>query len=213
MERLIEILKKELSSSSHDLDHTFRVLNVALKIAQFYPEANVEVIKVACILHDIARVREDKDPERRIDHAVLGAEMSRKILKELGYNEDFIEAVAHAIESHRYRGKSKPKTIEAMILSDADKLDAIGAIGVARSFMIAGEYGEPLFKEFNENEAGEASRIRDFKDHSPNIEYEVKLKHIKDRLYTDVAKRIAEDRTKFMEVFFERLKKEVKGEL
>jgi uncharacterized protein len=213
MEKLIDIVKKELNSSSHDFDHTLRVLNLALKVAEHYPEANIEVIKVSAILHDIARVREDTDPTHTIDHAELGAQMSKEILKALGYEDAFIEAVSHAIRSHRYRGSVLPQTLEAKILSDADKLDAIGAIGIGRSFMIAGEYGERLYIEVDERNFEKAERINNFKDHSPNIEYLVKLRHIIDRLYTDYAKKVAEGRLKFMEEFFERLKLEVRGEL
>ncbi|BAL80826.1 HD domain-containing protein [Caldisericum exile] len=213
MKTLIEIVKKELNSSSHDFDHTLRVLNLALKIVEHYPEVDLEVLKVSCILHDIARVREDADPTHTIDHAELGAEMSKEILKSLGYKDDFISKVSHAIRAHRFRGKILPETIEAKILSDADKLDAIGAIGVARAFIIAGEYGERLYVEVNEDNFKEAKRINNFKEHSPNIEYLVKLRYIKDRLYTDYAKEIAEDRLRYMEEFFERLKREVRGEL
>lgn len=213
MDKLIEIVKKELSSSSHDFDHTLRVLNLSLKIAEHYPEVNLGILKASCILHDIARVKEDKDPKKEIDHAELGALMSGEILRNFGYDEEFINGVAHAIRAHRFRGNVTPQTIEAKILSDADKLDAIGAIGIGRAFMIAGEYGERLYIDVDEEMHKEAKRINNFKDHSPNIEYLVKLRHIKERLYTDYAKKIAEGRLKFMEEFFERLKKEVKGEL
>jgi len=79
--------------------------------------------------------------------------------------------------------------------------------------MIAGEYGERLYVEVNEEELGQAKRINNFKEHSPNIEYLVKLRHIKDRLYTDYAKSIADDRLRFMDDFFKRLEREVRGEL
>ena len=213
MEKLIEIVKRELNSSSHDFDHTLRVLNLALKIAEHYPEVNVEVLKASCILHDIARVKEDTNPTHSIDHAELGAQMSESVLKDLGYSDYFIKAVSHAIRAHRFRGNVLPETIEAKILSDADKLDAIGAIGIGRAFMIAGEYGERLYVEVNEEELGQAKRINNFKEHSPNIEYLVKLRHIKDRLYTDYAKSIADDRFRFMDDFFKRLEREVRGEL
>jgi uncharacterized protein len=219
MENIIyikEILQKELSSSSHDLEHTMRVYTLALKIAGTLKGVNIEVIQLAALLHDIARVREDTDETHNIDHAIMGAEMASKILKEIGYEDRLIDHVAHCIRAHRFRGGEEPKTIEAKILSDADKLDAIGAIGVARAFMIAGEYGEPLYKEFDSNQyrdnSSKSGKIKNFKAHSPNIEFEMKLKLIPSRLYTDEAKRIAEERVKVMENFFNRLERDVRGE-
>lgn len=212
-EKLIETVNQELNSSSHDFDHTMRVLNLALKIASHYKDVDTDALEAACILHDIARVKEDTDPTKTIDHAELGAEMSKNILKDMGCSDKFINSVASAIRSHRFRGKYKPETIEAKILSDADKLDAIGAVGIGRAFMIAGEYGEKLYIDLDEESVGDAERIKDFKEHSPNLEYLVKLRKVEERLYTDEAKRIAKGRIEFMDAFFDRLKEEVKGNL
>jgi uncharacterized protein len=218
---IIQVVKTELASASHDIEHTFRVRKTALKIAEHTENVNKTVLELACILHDIARVREDTDKTHSIDHAILGAEMARNILKDYGYPAEVIEAVSHCISTHRYRGNNLPRTIEAKILSDADKLDAIGAVGVARAFMIAGEYGEPLYKAFNHtyelqantiSDKGKNKRIKNFGEHSPNIEYEVKLKRIPERLYTDFAKQIAKKRIEFMDGFFLELETEVSGE-
>lgn len=210
-------VKNELSASSHDMEHTFRVMKIALKIAKSQPNADVEVIKIAALLHDIARVKEDSDPSRKIDHSILGAEIAENILRKLNYSEDFIKNVTHCIRSHRFRGNEKPETIEAKILSDADKLDALGAVGIGRAFMIAGEWGEPLYKEFKGIEeyiSGNTinGRVLDQKEHSPNIEFEVKLKKIPERLFTDEAKSIARERLTFMEKFFKRIEQEINGE-
>ncbi|MGB9694822.1 MAG: HD domain-containing protein [Caldisericaceae bacterium] len=219
IDEIIEIVKAELASSSHDIEHTFRVRKTALKIAEHTENVNTTVVELACILHDIARVREDTDKTHSIDHAILGAEMAKSILKQFDYPDAVIEAVSHCISSHRYRGDNQPKTMEAKILSDADKLDAIGAIGVGRAFMIAGEYGEPLYKPFEKDDethkdhnSPKNGRIKNFHDHSPNIEYEVKLKKIPERLFTDFAKKMAEERIKFMDNFFAKLQREVEGE-
>jgi uncharacterized protein len=216
IDKIIAIVKEELSSSSHDIEHTFRVRSTALKIASHTECADTKIVELAAVLHDIARVKEDTDATRTIDHALLGAEMAREILKKFGYSKEIIDGVCHCISTHRYRGNNLPQTIEAKILSDADKLDAIGAIGVARAFMIAGEYGEPLFKEIDQNKNNldniKNGRIKNFGEHSPNIEYEVKLKKIPARLYTDFAKQIAQNRIKFMDEFFTKLNREVEGE-
>ncbi len=220
LNRLKEIVQKELSSSAHDIEHTYRVLKLARLLAK-NENANMEIVEIAAILHDIARVREDKDKSGHTDHAALGAKMAEKILKELNYPEDTVKGVVHCIETHRFRGEKAPKTIEAKILFDADKLDALGAVGIARAYIIAGETGEPLYREEtnikeyknkNLTEGKSNSRIKDLSKHSVNIEYEMKFKHLPERLFTENAKQIAKDRLKFMDQFFERLKKEIEGE-
>lgn len=218
---IIEIVKKELSSSAHDLEHTFRVLKLAKKIAEKEGKVNMEVIELAALLHDIARVKEDSDKTGNTDHAVLGAEMARKILSDLGYPNETVDAVCHAIRTHRFRGENVPETIEAKILFDADKLDAIGAVGIARAYMIAGERGEPLYREVSDLDAYKKEnlvggklngRIKDISKHSVNMEYETKFKKIPDRLFTETARKIAKDRLEFMAQYFGRLKKEIEGE-
>lgn len=217
VKKIENYVKRELSASSHDIEHTFRVMKLAIKIAEHQPEADIEVVKVSALLHDIARVKEDTDPERKIDHSILGAEIAGDILKRLNFSGDFIKKVTHCIRSHRFRGKERPETIEAKILSDADKLDALGAVGIGRAFMIAGEWGEPLYKKIEGTEEylnrnTVCGRVKNQKEHSPNIEYEVKLKKIPERLYTDEAKRIAQERLIFMEEFFKRIEQEINGD-
>lgn len=218
---IIEIVKKELSSSAHDLEHTFRVLKLAKRIAEKEGKVNMEVIELAALLHDIARVKEDSDKTGNTDHAVLGAEMARKILSDLGYPNETVDAVCHAIRTHRFRGENVPETIEAKILFDADKLDAIGAVGIARAYMIAGERGELLYREVSNLDAYKKEnlmggkpngRIKDISKHSVNMEYETKFKKIPDRLFTETARKIAKDRLEFMAQYFGRLKKEIEGE-
>jgi uncharacterized protein len=218
--KLKKIVKKELSSSAHDMEHTIRVTNLARELAK-YEKADMEVIEIAALLHDIARVREDSDKSGSIDHAELGAAMAEQILRDYKYPDRIIKNVVHCIKTHRFRGKNVPQTIEAKILFDADKLDAIGAVGIARAYMIAGERGETLYREVTdlgkykkENLVnGETTgRIKDISKHSVNLEYETKFKKIPERLFTKHAKKMAEERIKFMELFFDRLKKEINCE-
>ena len=216
-----KIVEKELSSSAHDLDHTFRVLQNAKSIARGMKNVDMEVLELSALLHDIARMKEDEDKTGSVDHALLGAEMATNILKSFNYPEEKIEVVADSIRSHRFRANRKPKYIEGRILFDADKLDAIGAIGIARAYMIAGQMGEKLYMPAGDldgyrrkNLVGEKTtgRIKDISKHSVNIEYETKFKKIPDRLFTEEAKRIANERLQFMEVYFNRLEKEIKGD-
>jgi len=166
--------------TSHDDGHVKRVLKWAVYLAK-KEGADVEVVKKAAELHDIAR---DKP-----NHAIEGAKIAREILRRQGYDEDFIEKVAHCIEAHSFSSGIEPKTLEAKILSDADKLDAIGAIGIARAFMFSGEHGRS---------------IEDTLKH-----FEEKLLRLKDMMFTDTAKKIAENRHRFMLEFYERLKREL----
>jgi len=157
----------------------------------------------------------------KVDHAVLGAEMSVKILRKLGYSDERIEQVTHCIRAHRFRGENQPITMEAKILSDADKLDVLGATGVARSFTIGGECGQRIYSGIPVDEyvkknfvGGKVNgRIIDPSEHSPNLEFETKFKRVPEKLYTEEARKIAKQRLGFMEQFFDRLKKEIAGEL
>lgn len=206
----------ELSCSAHDLDHVRRVCALCLRLAEGYPHADREVLLAAAWLHDIARRREDTDPDGKIDHAALGAEMAVPILEGLGYGAEFIARVQHCISTHRFRTCRRPQTIEAQILSDADKLDAVGAVGLGRLFMLAGQYRETLYSGEDparyraENLDGDG-RIIDNSRHSADLEYEIKLKTIAERLHTPEAVALARGRTVFMEEFFHRLRDEIAG--
>ena len=206
---------KDLSSRkpTHDWQHTLRVKAIARRIAsKEQRDLNLEILDLAVYLHDISRQEED-DSSGSVDHAKLGATKAKEILTSLNYPENTIQQVIHCIEAHRFRKNEddqRPKSVEAEILFDADKIDCIGAVGVARSFLYAGENGYQLFRPLPPTYNG-ASRNKDPKVHTANIEYEVKLKFIKNILFTDEGKRIAEFRHNFMAEFFTRLEDEVEG--
>lgn len=218
-EKLKEIAEKELKqvSPAHDINHVMRVYNLCLHLAKYKPDIDLDVLKTAALLHDIARAKEDQN----VDHAILGAEVSEKILRELGYPEEKIRHIKHCIIAHRFRSGNEPETKEAKILSDADKLDVIGATGIARSFILAGEYGQKIYSDtpideyIKENLVGgkHNGRIKDPSKHAPNIEFETKFKHVPNKLYTQEAKEIAKQRLEYMRQFFERLKREINGKL
>ena len=219
------IAEKEMEGASpaHDISHVMRVYNLCLRLARYEPNVDLDILRTAALLHDIARTKEDKEVQAGflgIDHALLGAEMSAKILKELDFSEEKIERVMHCIASHRFRGENQPRTIEAKILSDADKLDVLGATGIARSFTIGGENGQKIYSDtpsdeyIKENLAGGKAngRIIDPSKHASNLEFETKFKHIPGKLYTRKAREIAEERVDFMSQFFVRLKREIDGQ-
>lgn len=215
---LQEIVKKELSYAAHDLDHILRVYHLCIFLAEDQKDVNLEVLIPAALLHDIARRKEDEDVTGEIDHALAGAEMAGCILQNLGYEPSRIEAIMRCISAHRFRSGFTPETVEAKILFDADKLDVIGAVGIARSFMLAGEHGEKIYnevplEEYLQDNVGPNGRIKDVSKHTANLEFELKLKRIPDRLYTEKAKEIAKKRIEYMEKFFQTLSDEIHGNI
>ncbi|WP_298839602.1 HD domain-containing protein [Clostridium sp.] len=214
--KIIQIVKDKLTCSAHNLDHVFRVYKLCLLLSKYEKDVDLEVLIPAALLHDIARVEESEDKTGKIDHAVLGSEIAEGILENLEYEQEEIDKIKHCIVTHRFRTGNEPKTIEAKILFDSDKLDVIGASGIARTFMLAGQFGqrltvnEPLDDYLNGNTV-ENGRIKDVSKHTPFIEYEVKFKKIPDKLYTKKAKEIGKRRLEFMKEYFSRLTLEIEG--
>lgn len=199
------------SDASHDFDHVLRVLRLAERIGEA-EGANMIVVRTAVLLHDVARGEERWSG---VCHAQAGASRARGILAD--HPSAMVDAVADAIATHRFRGDAVPGTLEAQILYDADKLDAIGAIGVARAYAVAGERGSQLWGGVPDG-YGERQRIegRDDEfdqDHTPVHEYVFKLARLKGTLFTETARRIGEERHAYMAGFFRRLEQEVAGEL
>jgi uncharacterized protein len=217
LEKIKEIAEKE-SSFEHKMDHVLRVYNLCLLLAK-NEKVDLDVLKAAALLHDIARTKEDKDTTGKIDHALLGAEMAEPILKQLDFSEEKIQHIKDCIISHRYRNDHEPKTIEAKILFDADKLDTIGATGIARSFVWIGKNDAKIYSEddpekyIKENlEGGKSNgRIIDKTKHSPQIEFQTKTKFLREKLYTKKGKEICKERLEYFENFLNRLAKEMKG--
>jgi len=196
-----------IAPPSHDWSHVERTYRLCVKVGK-REKADLQVLKAAALLHDIARMDEDVS-SGKICHAERSAAIAENILKEVEFPKTKIPQVMHCIESHRFRGVRKPMTLEAKILSDADKLDAIGAIGVARAYAYGGEHGYRLYGKIPKN-----YRLRRFKDpriHNPVIEYRQKLQKIKDRLLTKTGREIARGRHMFLTMFFRRIFSEIEG--
>ncbi len=215
--KIREIVERELSYTAHDLAHTERVLNLSLTLAQEEKNVDLDILIPAVLLHDIARAQEDQDCTGQIDHALVGAEMAEGILQELNFEASAIARIKECIKSHRFRSSYPLQTIEAKILFDADKIDALGAVGIARSFMLAGEHGEVMYSdrdlaEYIRENVGENGRIIDVSKHASNLEFELKLKKIPERLYTERARAIVKRRVDLMADFFQFLKAEINGE-
>lgn len=216
IEKIKEIVEQRLSCSAHNLDHVHRVYKLSLFLAEHEENVDMEILIPAVLLHDIARVEESEDITGETDHALLGSVRAEEILRELEYQDEAIEQIKHCITAHRFRTGNEPKSIEAKILYDADKLDALGAVGIARCFMVSGKYGQRLsgktqINDYMANNTGENGRIKDLSKHTPFIEYEYKFKKIPAKLYTQKAREIGCERLKVMDKFFEKLNSEVEG--
>jgi uncharacterized protein len=190
----------------HDFDHVLRVLRLAERIARA-EGADLPIVRTAALLHDVGR---EEAQAAGVDHAIVAAARAREILTELPPAK--VQAVTHAIAAHRFRTKPEPRTLEARVLFDADKLDAIGAIGVARAFAYGGAHGQRLWAPFTSVDLDRWKARGDDPDtHTPVHEFVVKLSRIKDRLFTPTGRRIAAARHEAMVAFFERLSDEVRG--
>jgi len=210
IEKIREEIKKYFVDVNpcHDMMHTERVMSLARHIAE-KEGADLEIVELSALLHDVARKIQDES-QGKICHAEKGAEMAREILARHGYPLEKIEQVVHGIATHRFRSDKIPQTPEAKVLSDADNLDAIGAIGIGRAFSFSGHRGSFVhISDFDSENPAEEYGPRD----CAYREFSVKLKKIKDKMFTDEGKRIAAERHEFMVEFFNRIQKEVQGDL
>jgi uncharacterized protein len=224
-QKIKEIVEQELDQekdSAHDIDHIMRVYNLAMTIAKTEANVDLDVLRAGALLHDIGGAKEANDPSGKTDHAIIGAEMARPILESLGFSNDKIKHVQECILAHRYRTNNRPETIEAKIVHDADKLETVGAIGIARAFSWIGKHRAKIYKKVdniedyareNLTEGKINGRIMDKSKHSIHINYETKDKFLLENLYTETAKKIGQERLTYLKEFLDRLDKEVIGEL
>ena len=204
----IKITAKTLfngAKGSHDWEHTIRVAKLCEYIGA-KENTDMTVLMIAAYLHDIGRCYQDTS-NGAVCHAKKGAEMAEPIVRKLSLETSRKENIIHCVATHRFRGSHSPETKEAKVLFDADKLDAIGAIGVARSFLFAGEIGAKLHNQDINIEQTTSYSIED----TGYREYKVKLSKIKDRMLTDTGKHMAITRHAFMELFFNEFLMEHEG--
>lgn len=185
--------------SAHDAEHIYRVLQKAKAIAKTEENVNEDVLIAACLLHDIGRPEQFADPARC--HAQVGAEKAEAFLEHLGMDEDFIRAVCHCIRTHRFSNRVAPESIEEKILFDADKLDVVGPLGIARTLQYQGKHDYPLYTRLPDGqiavaEDGEKSFFQ---------EYHRKLKKLYDGFLTKEGARLAETYRASGEAFYKAL--------
>src|SRR2546425_11296098 len=202
--RTVELLLLN-QSPAHDFQHILRVYRNAEVISKKEEGADLDIVLPAALLHDL--VVYPKGSRKTKHSADESADIARKILSEYKYySAEKIEKVVYAIRTHSYSKKLIPSTLEGKILQDADRLDAIGAIGIARTFSVGGSENRSLYNPkdpFCESDR-ELDDTRWTLDHIKK-----KLLIIKNSMHTKTAKEIAKQRTDFIESFLNQLRKEI----
>ncbi len=127
---------------AHDLNHLHRVWRTARQLLAAHPEADALVVQAACYLHDIVNLPKNHPDRSRASR--LAAQVACERLAQAGFPAEKLAGVAHAIEAHSFSAAIAPATLEAQIVQDADRLDALGAVGLARLFYTAGRMGSAL---------------------------------------------------------------------
>ena len=186
--KIIDFVQKELENSSkgaHRLDHTKRVYSLAMQIGEGL-QVSKKVIQAAALLHDVGR---PKETDTGVSHSILSGEMSKPLLQELRYTETEIEQIIDAIRTHRFSEGMEPTSLEGKILSDADKLDAIGAVGIYRAIAQAESQGKGLIG---------------FLHHADE-----KLLNLKDLMFTTKGKILAMRRHEVLQRFVDELRDEI----
>ncbi len=195
--------QRDSDDGSHDWSHLIRVWKLVTEIAADDPSLDLEMLAVSVLLHDCVQV-EKTDP-RRAQASRLSAERASEVLRTLGWDVARIDATAHVIEAHSFSAGIEPRSSEARVLRDADRLDAIGAIGIARTFYVAGRNGSRLYDPLDPFATHRELDDRRFAlDH-----FETKLLHLADGLTTATARRIGEHRITTMRAYVELLRDEI----
>ena len=178
-----------MRDAAHDKEHIYRVLYNALNIAQAENNVDYDVLITACLLHDIGRDEQFKNP--KLDHAEVGGDKAYKFLIDNGFSVEFASKVKSCIVTHRFRKSRPPKSIEAKILFDADKLDVTGAMGIARTLMYKSDVGDPLYSLGDDGMPSNGEG-----DEQPSFfqEYNFKLKNLYDKFYTERGRQLAAER-------------------
>lgn len=214
MDSVIKRIKEEVvehmsanSHTGHDLQHIERVHEIAKKIGE-KEKCDMLVLEAATLMHDLERNNESK--ENNIDHSYESAKIAIEIMNKVNFPKNKMNNVVESIKNHRFRKNIKPKQIEAKILQDADRIDALGAIGIMRAVSVGTNYNN-LYYDPNDPICRKKKIFEDDKyiiDH-----FYKKLLKISSTLNTKTAKEIAKKRENFMKLFLEQLELEIKDKL
>ena len=195
-----------MEDSAHDKEHIYRVLYNALHIAKTERNVDYDILICACLLHDIGRKDQFENPN--VCHAMVGSEKAYSFLVSNGFESEYAEKVKQCIRTHRYRKNNLPESLEAKILFDADKLDATGTMGIARTLIYKGTVSEPIYTLLPDGSVSSGEN-----DTTPSFfqEYKYKLEKVYPNFYTEEAKMIARERQDSAIAFYDSLYGEVKA--
>jgi uncharacterized protein len=191
------------SDPAHDFHHVMRVYKNANLIGR-HEGADMEILLAAVLLHDL--VIYPKRSAKRSKSADDSSDMAEEILHNYNYPNHKIGKICYCIRTHSYSKRLIPSSLEGKILQDADRLDAIGAIGIARTFSVGGEENRAFYNP--DDPFCRLNRETDDKQWTLD-HFQTKLLKLKDSMHTETAKEMAEERTKFMELFIKQLEKEL----
>jgi uncharacterized protein len=187
---------------AHDFEHILRVYKNAEKICKT-EKANKKLVLSAVLLHDI--ITFPKSDRRSKTASTKSALKAKKILKRFNYTTNEIKIIIDAIENHSFSKNKKPNTLEGKILQDADRLDAIGAIGIARTFAVGGEENRSFYNKYDPFCLSRKPNDQKWTlDH-----FYKKLLLLQTRMNTKFAKNEAKRRTDIIKKFLNDLKKEI----
>lgn len=187
---------------AHDHSHLLRVWNNVRQIQQA-EGGNLEVLLAATLLHDCVAI--EKNSPLRAQASRLAADKARQILHEQGWQAHVIDAVSHAIQTHSFSAGLTPKTLEAKILQDADRLDSLGALGIARTFYVCGRMGSALY-----DPADPTALQRDYDDKRFTLDhFQTKLLHLAKGFQTVTGSQLAQVRHQRVQGFMEQLLEEI----
>jgi uncharacterized protein len=188
---------------AHDFYHIMRVYKNA-KIIGRHERTNLDILLPAVLLHDL--VMHPKGSTKSSKSADESADLAEDILQSYGYPQDEITQICYCIRMHSYSKKFVPASIEGKILQDADRLDALGAIGIARTFSVGGSEKRKLY---NANDPFYRT-VRVVDDIQWTLDhFQTKLLKLVYSMHTETGKKMAQERTSFMLLFIRQLQKEI----
>ncbi len=195
---------------THGFGHILRVVRLAEYLAR-QVGADEAIVRAAALLHDASGAHGPTESTARDGHHNASAAFARQVLAQKGWPEDRIAAVEEAIRTHRFRSGEQPRTLEAQVLFDADKLDAIGAVGVARALAYAFRHHNPAYAPPSEHFL-KTGQTAPGEVYSAYHEYLFKLRRLRERLFTPPARALAARRDQVMRAYFEALAAEMEGQ-
>lgn len=203
-DKLIPHTVAERADGSHDISHLHRVWSNVCTIRN-KEGGDQQILLAAALLHDCVSV--EKNSPFRSSASRLAAAKAVELLAEMGWDEERIQAVAHAIESHSYSANIAPTTLEAKILQDADRLDAIGMIGIARLFYVSGRMGSHLYEPTDPH-----ARNRPLDDKRYAVDhFKTKIFSLAEGFQTTTGKQMAQVRHERVERFLREFMDEIGG--